>query len=291
MAYEPHTPRDKRQARVGRAASQQWGCITTKQLRACGVGRGTQTRWIKNELLRPVHKGIYVYGPLSAAPEQLWMAALLAAGEASVLSHTTAAAVHGLMAVRVLIEVKAPTQRRGDATLLVREGSGRFARVRGLRVTTVEQTVLDLAAIGWPVERLVNDALGASLVGHGDLKAFALDHRGQRGAKALLQAVGLPHTRSAWERRFLRWVTTLEAIPTPRANDRIDDLTVDLHWPEHNLVVELDCEQTHGTPWARRRDSRRDAYLRRRGKTVRRIRRETFDPAVVEEALRALLRS
>jgi very-short-patch-repair endonuclease len=54
-------------------------------------------------------------------------------------------------------------------------------------------------------------------------------------------------------------------------------------------VIELDTEQTHGTPWAKRRDTRRDAYLRRRGKTVRRIGRETFDPAIVERTLRSLL--
>jgi hypothetical protein len=149
--------------------------------------------------------------------------------------------------------------------------------------------LLDLAAIRWPIERLVNDALGRSLVQLDELSAFALDRRGARGSKALLKAVGLPHTRSAWERRFLGWVVGLEAVPEPVMNDKIDALTVDVHWPEHGLVVELDCDQTHGTPWAKRRDARRDAYLRRRGKIVRRIRRETFDPPAVEQMLRRLL--
>lgn len=217
------------------------------------------------------------------------MAALLATGHRAALSHTSAAAVHGLIAVRAVTEVKAPTRRRGDESLRVRSGSGQTTTIRGLRVTTVAQTLLDLAAIRWPIDRLLNDALGRSLVPLDDLKSFALDHRGERGAKALLKAVGLPHTRSAWERRFLRWVVTLEGLPDPVMNDRIDALTVDVHWPAHDLVVELDADQTHGTPWAERRDARRDAYLRRRGKTVQRIRREAFDPPAVEQVLRAQL--
>jgi hypothetical protein len=289
MAYETSARRRERQLRVDRIASRQWNCVTTGQLRACRVTTATQDRWIKLGLLHLMHRGVYVYGPLIPAPEQRWMAALLAAGQGATLSHTTAAAVHGLVAVRTVIEVKAPTQRRGDDNLHVRGGSGQVTRTRGLRVTTVPQTLLDLAAIGWPIERMVNDALGPALVDHGELKAFALDHRGRRGSKALLRAVGLPHTRSAWERRFLRWVTSLDGLPTPSTNDSIGALTVDVHWPSHGLVIELDTDQTHGTPWAKRRDARRDAYLRRRGKTVRRVRRETFDPAAVEAMLRALL--
>jgi very-short-patch-repair endonuclease len=289
MTYETHTPREERHSRVDRIATSQWGCIKTTQLRACGVNRMTQTRWRHRGLLHPMHHGVYVYGPLSPAPEQRWMAALLAAGERAALSHTTAAAVHGLIAVRSVIEVKSPTQRRDDETLRVRRGTGQITTIRGLRVTTVAQTLLDLAAIRWPVERLVNDALGSSLVDLGDLKAFALDHRGRRGSKALLKAVGLPQTRSAWERRFLKWATSLEGLPQPITNDRIDALTVDVHWPSHDLVIELDTDQTHGTPWAKRRDARRDAYLRRRGKKVRRIRKETFEPAAVEHMLLSLL--
>jgi hypothetical protein len=289
MRNEISTPRRERHTRVALLASKQWGCVTTAQLRACGITTTTQDRWIKAGLLRRVHQGVYIYGPLSPAPEQRWSAALLAAGDGATLSHTTAAAVHGLMAVRAVTEVTAPTRRRGDKSLRVRSGGAKTTTVRGLRVTTVAQTLLDLAAIGWPTERLVNAALGPSLVQLDDLKSFALDHRGERGSKALLMAVGLPHTRSAWERRFLRWVVALEGLPQPVMNDKIDALTVDVHWRAHGLVVELDTDQTHGTPWAKRRDARRDAYLRRRTKTVRRIRRETFDPPAVERMLRTLL--
>lgn len=214
---------------------------------------------------------------------------MLAAGKQAALSHTTAAAVYGFVVVRGVTEVTSPTQRRGDGTLRIRRGTGEVTTHRGLRVTTVRQTLLDLAAIGWAIDGMVHEAAARSLVPLGDLKAFALDRRGQRGAPRLLKAVGLPHTRSRWERRFLRWVQTLDGVPRPTMNDEIGALTVDVHWPDHGFVIELDTGQTHGTPWAKRRDARRDAYLRRRGKTVRRITAERFEPAAEETVLRAQL--
>ena len=63
-------------------------------------------------------------------------------------------------------------------------------------------------------------------------------------------------------------------------------MTVDLHWPEHDLVVELDTEQTHGTAYARRRDAARDAELELRGKRVVRIAQDFFDPIAAERVLR-----
>jgi hypothetical protein len=174
------------------------------------------------------------------------MAALLAAGHGAALSHTAAAAVHGLMTVRSVIDVKAPTQRRGNERLRMRTGGGQTTVVRGLRVTTVAQTLLDQS----------------------------------RGPAAYPKRLGTALPPMGEQ---------LDGVPHPAMNDKIDALTVDVHWPASDLVIELDADQTHGSPWAKRRDERRDAYLRRRGKTVRRIRKETFNPPGVERMLRSLL--
>src|SRR3954469_13656513 len=100
MRYETSTPRRKRHTCIARTAARQWGCVTTEQLRACAVTEATQDRWVKAGLLHRVHWRVYVFGALSPAPEQRWAAALLAAGHRAALSHTTAAAVHGLMTAR-----------------------------------------------------------------------------------------------------------------------------------------------------------------------------------------------
>jgi very-short-patch-repair endonuclease len=55
-------------------------------------------------------------------------------------------------------------------------------------------------------------------------------------------------------------------------NDPIGHLTVDCHWPDHSIVIELDTEQTHGSAWKQRDDAERDAWLEQQGKEVWRVR-------------------
>jgi hypothetical protein len=103
---------------------------------------------------------------------------------------------------------------------------------------------------------------------------------------------GLPHTRSEWERQFLRWIKTLTDIPQPIFNDPIGHLTVDCHWPDHNLVIEPDTDQTHATAWKQRDDAERDDWLEgRRAKEVWRVQRETWDRDALAADLRQRLTS
>jgi hypothetical protein len=287
---ETSTPWRERQSRVAAIAARQWGTVTTSQLRACGVSSAVVRRWVQRGLLHGVHRGVYVFGAPIPAPESKWAAALLAAGTGAVLSHTSAAGCHGLLPVREVTEVTTPKQRRGDDLIRVHHRAGvEVTHRRGLPVTTVGQTLLDLAAIGWPIDRLTHEAAASSLVALDDLKTFALDKRRALGATRLKKALGLPHTRSRWERDFFSWLTSLEDIPPAIPNDPIGPLTVDLHWPEHDLVVELDTEQTHGTAWARVRDEERDRWLHGRGKNVLRVRQESFDRDVTHRQLRVHL--
>jgi very-short-patch-repair endonuclease len=242
---------------------------------------------VRRGLLHRLHRGVYAFGALSPAPEQRWAAALLAAGDGSALSNTTAATAFGQLPVRSVIEVTAPTHRRGDEMLRVHwRQDVDTTWHRGLRVTTPAQTLLDLAAARWPIDRMTHDMAASGHVSLSDLKAFAHNRRGEPGARALRAALALPHTRSAWEREFAEWVSVL-GVPAPRMNDRIGRLLVDAHWPDHDLVIELDTEQTHGTAWKRRDDADRDAWLESIGKEVWRVR--TID-AALERRLRHRLR-
>jgi len=279
-----------RQARAAEWAARQWGNVTVTQLREIGFSKEEIRGMVRRRLLHRMHWGVYALGAPSRAPEQRWAAALLAAGKGTALSHTSAGAFYGQIAVREVIEVTAPTQRRGDQTLKV-HAAKRFDVVtkRGLVVTTPAQTLLDLASIGWPIDRMTHDLAAASIASLDALRAFARTRRGEPGARALAQALSLPHTRSKWERRFLRWVTGLEGIPIPEMNGPIGDLTVDCHWPEHNFVIELDTDQTHGTAWKQRDDAERDACLQQHGIKVQRVRQEDWDPASLAADLRRRL--
>ena len=221
---------------------------------------------VERGLLIRMHRGVYVLGALSPAPEQRRAAALLAAGKGAVLSHTAAAAHSGLLPPRDVIEVSAPRKRRGDARLRIHERrSIDVTRHEGLPTTTVAQTLLDLAATNWPIDRVTQEAAARGLIPLNDLRAFAASKRGARGATTLAQAAGQPLTRSRLELDVLR------RLGTPEVNPPIGGDEVDLMWKEHNLVVELDTDQTHGTKWARERDERKDARMKARGLTVKRV--------------------
>jgi len=235
---------------------------------------------VRRKLLHRLHRGVYAFGAIGRAPESKWAAALLAAGDRSALGRTAAASFYGQLPVREVTEVVAPSQRRGNKTLNVYEAK-RFEVIerRGLRVTSPAQTLLDLAAINWPIGRMTHDMAASGLVALDDLRTLARNRRGEPGARALAEAAGMPHTRSRRERDFAAWLGTLD-IEQPIHNDPIGRLTVDAHWPRHNLVIELDHEQTHGTAWAKRNDKRRDSYLERRHKEVWRIR--AYGPALAD---------
>jgi predicted transcriptional regulator of viral defense system len=191
----PHA--ELRQARAAEVASQQWGNITAAQLRAVGFSKDEIHGMARRGLLHRMHRGVYAFGAISPAPEQRWAAALLAAGEGSALSHTTAAAFYGQLPVREVIEVTAPTQRRGDARLKVHT-CGRFEAVRkkGLTVATPAQTLLDLAAVDWPIDRMTHDMAASGLVSLDALRTFARNRRGEPGARTMAKALAMPHTRS-----------------------------------------------------------------------------------------------
>jgi very-short-patch-repair endonuclease len=245
-------------------AARQWGCITVEQLLAGGLTTRQVEGLVERGLLIRMHRGVYVLGALSPAPEQRLAAALLAGGKGAVLSHTGSAAHFGWLQPREVIELSAPRRRRGDARLTVHaRGAIDITRHNGLPTTTPAQTLLDLAATGWSIDRFTQEAAATGLVPLDELRAFAARKRGARGARQLSEAAGQPLVRSRieWE--------VVKRLGVPRVNERIGTDEVDLRWGD--LVVELDHDQTHGTKWARERDARKDQRLAERGIKVERF--------------------
>jgi hypothetical protein len=258
----PHD--EQRAARLAAVASRQWGAVTYRQLRDAGFSKDDIHGMVKRGWLIRMHRGVYVLGALSPAPEQRWAAALLAAGKGAVLMHTAAAGNYELLPPREVIEIAVPKRRRGDDSLRVHERrSIEITRHNGLPTTTVAQTLLDLAATNWPIDRLTQEAAARGLIPLDDLRAFAAARRGARGAAKLAEAAGQPLVRSRMEARALR------ELGVPEVNGKVHGDEVDLRWGD--LVVELDHDQTHGTKWARERDARKDQRMQRRGIAVRRF--------------------
>ena len=245
-------------------ASRQWGCITVRQLLAAGLTRRQIECMAERGQLIRMHRGVYVLGALSPAPEQRWAAALLAGGKGAVLSHTASAGNFGWLQSREVIEVSAPKRRRGDEQLVIHERrSIEITSRNGLPTTTVAQTLLDLAAAGWSIDRFAQEAAATGQVLLTDLRAFAEQRRGARGAARLADAAGQPLVRSKLEADVLR------RLGVPAVNAKVAGEEVDLRWGD--LVVEIDHDQTHGSKWARARDARKDQRLKELGLTVQRF--------------------
>ena len=220
-----------------------------------------ESRLAGGQLVR-LHRGVYAVGHDRLRREGWWMAAVLAAGPGSLLSHRDAAALHGLRPPgdhgrwEVTTTGRAASTERirvyGTTALDARDATA----VAGIPVTSVARTLVDLAGIvpGAQLRKALNEAERQRVF---DLRAIerALaatarrnggGHAAMRRALAELAAIGERVTRSELEDRFL---TLLDAhgLPRPRTSYGIEGMEVDAAWPEERLVVELDGWDAHAT--------------------------------------------
>ncbi len=115
------------------------------------------------------------------------------------------------------------------------------------------QTLLDLAATEPPgtTERALNEAHAQRLVTRPGLLAFLARHERKPGSVRLEALVegGEGFTRKEAERR-LRELIRKARLPPARHNAKIHGYEVDVLWPEHRLVVEVDGYAFHSSPTA-----------------------------------------
>ena len=235
------------------------------------------------------------------------MGAVLACGQGAVLSHRSAATLHGLLDARGgRVEVSVP--RRSP----VRKAGIRAHRSSSLAAadcstadripcTTVPATLLALAATS-PKNVLESACNQAEIEGVLDMRAIGelLDRRVRGPGTSRLRAaldvegLGLDRTRSALERRSLRLLRET-GVPLPRVNEWVaipgEEMQFDFVWHRQRLVVELDGWQTHRTRRAFRNDRRRDRLLRLAGWDVLRFTSDDVGrrPDEVVDAVRRIL--
>jgi very-short-patch-repair endonuclease len=216
---------------------------------------------------------VYSVGHRSAAPEAFWAAVLLAYGEGSVLTRHASLALHGLGRPPETVSVAVPKQARRQGRAEP-HSSMPFERDevvirKGLRTTSIERTLLDLAAIGEPIERLVAEATAKRLTSVAKLRAYVARRAGAHGAARLRCCIEGRQTRSKVEREFIRWLKD-RRIPVPPLNVEYSPFTLDGFWEAAGLVLEIDTFDTHGTKHSFEDDRRRDAYTASRGlRTIR----------------------
>src|SRR3954464_10382713 len=138
-------------ALIAAVASRQHGLITVAQLARAGVGRSSVTHRLRTGRLHRRHRGVYSVGHARLSQEGEWMAAVLAAGEGAALSHLSAAKLWNAWR-RVVrgVDVLASGRRRvkGVRVHICRRLDPRdVTEHRGIPVTTVPRTLVDLSAV------------------------------------------------------------------------------------------------------------------------------------------------
>lgn len=268
---------------LARIAARQHGVVSRRQLDALGLDRGFTHRSLHSGRLSAVHRGVFAVGHAALTDRGRWMAAVLACGEASVLSHITAAILWGFVdraghLIHILVADGGSRHRPGIVIHRTRRLPPEHRTERdGIPVTTPHRTLIDLAGM-LASERLRFAVEAADRAGLLDVPGLADEctaWHGRKGIGALRRIVleqrgAVQRTKSRPEARFLR-LCLGRGLPEPLVNWRLHGYEVDFHWPEANLVVEIDTFTFHRSWAQRQRDLRRDADLKARGVDVLRL--------------------
>ncbi len=296
--------------RIAEHATLQGGVISLDQLRDEGVSRKAASKRAKAASLHRIHRGVYTVGHRSVSRTTLLRAALLACGEGAVISHGTAAALHGLWdkwprLIDVTVPVEAGRKIDGIRCRRCRYPASEEIEVRnGITCTTVARTLVDLAGMVG-LATLKKSVGRAAILKRLDLQAIDLaiyNAKRRRGLKMLELALlpyrtrdgKVPDVRSDFETLVLPELLDI-GLPRPRCNAPLhlegERFLVDFLWEKERVIVETDGRETHETPEAFQSDRRRDQFLASAGYRVFRI---TWDQihgereAVLDRVSRAL---
>jgi very-short-patch-repair endonuclease len=225
----------------------------------------------------------------------------MASGPHSLLSHYSAGWLLGLISTRPIpVHVTTPVPRkRRDAVRIHRSGTLEDtdrALERGIPVTSVARTSLDLAAVlrFRNLRRLIRRSEELRAFDLDDFRSVLARNRGHRGTFQLQRALDIYEpprfTRSELEREFLAFA---EEVGLPRATTafNVAGYELDIYWPELRFAVELDVYATHGGHESFEEDRRRDEDLKLAGIELTRVtgRRFEREPRRVIERIALLL--
>ena len=261
--------------------------MSIEELRRLGIADNAVAARVRSGRLHRLHRGVYAVGHAGIGLRGRFRAAVLAGPPGSALGAFAAAAFW-----RFLRWEERPID-------IVFRGSGtrRIAGVRvhrsrslgewdilerdGIRVTSPERTLLDLAAVlpEPALRRAARQAQALQLVSVRQIREIAERCRGHRGAAKLRAVVagGPTPTRSPLEDMLLELLDGA-GIPRPEINAplRLDGRTIipDYLWRDRRVAVEADSVTWHDHKLTRENDADKQAILEAAGFRVVRITRQ-----------------
>ena len=276
--------RHGRDARLALIASRQSGAFSFAQALSTGFPRPTISRRLSSGAWQRVHPGVYALGGMPLTRDlELW-AAVLAAGPQAVLSHESAALLHGAEGLPLtpitLTNPHGLHHRVGGVfvhqidDLLPRHRT----RLRGMAVSTAARAVIELAATQ-DLERLgrvADDLVRAGRTSYAAIAAALADvtrpgKPGVEAAAAMLDARTDGYVPPASELERIMFATfeagglpaPVRQLPLP-GRGPVRGL-VDGGYRDAQMVLEADGRRWHTRMEAARRDRERDAQVVRAG--------------------------
>jgi len=296
---------------AAKAAELQHGVFTVNQVRQHGGSHAAVLHRIQTRAWTALpYRGLYRAAGCPSSWEQQLHALVLAAGPHGAASHRSAAALlgvpgfprHGVIEVVVTrtFRNRTPGAQVHSSRLLPPE---HLTVVEGIATTSVARTLVDLAAVVHPrqAERALDNCLARKLVTLDAVRSavLVLGRRGRTGIAVMRQllderADAYVAPESGLEVRALE-IIRAAALPEPARQVDVGDADgwvgrVDLAYPAHRLVIEIDSVVHHSTLIDRRADEVRDHRLRAAGWRVERVTEADLAlPRLLVARLKALL--
>jgi very-short-patch-repair endonuclease len=257
------------------------GIIGRAQALQAGLSETSIAALVRTGIWIRVYPNVYRLAGSPMTPMGWIRAALLAGGGDAYVSHLSAAWLHSLVEQapsRPHITVPADRSVRGEPLNVTRTRRPVLPVIqRGLRCTSVAQTILDCATLLDPenLDLLVDRAVARRAIGLDALIAAcraADHHRGRRLLSQRLGARGVAEgpSPSVLESRLARQLRA-HGLTAPKAEVKWGPgrrYRLDFSYPEVRLVVEVNGWAYHSSPEQARRDTARRNVLNRAGWTV-----------------------
>lgn len=259
-------------------AATQHGVISRDQLRGLGFSEATIDHAVAVGHLHRIFRGAFALGHPGVGWRGEMLAAVLASGEGSVVSHGTAAYLLGLWERKPqLIDVIAPIEAaRKIPGIRRRHTPPPLPRDRRLHeripCTSPSRTIVDVAgAVGqMSLRRTIEQAAVRRVLDVAEIDEILTGprRRGSVRLRAVLQdwrryAPGVS-LRSVMEAKLLPLLSQYD-LPVPECNAKLrigrETFEIDFFWRRERLAVETDGGRFHDNPEAEKRDQDRNRRL------------------------------
>ena len=255
---------------VHEVAEAQHSVVSSDQLNACGASGSWITRALRYGVIVRDGPAVYRMGGVPRTFKTRAMAAVLSARGPALVSHRSAAFLHGIEPVLepVTLEITVPRHRRPRrrAGIRVHESlafdMAEAATREGIPVTGVARTILDCARMFERPIRLLDDALRQRMVTWEELWRCYLAHNAagrnvRPFRQILLQRDGHAPPVGEFAARMAEMLTGA-GLPQPVFEHRVvvdgHVYSLDVAWPERMVAIECNDAGSHDTPKAFRRD-------------------------------------